>query len=308
MFHPHTRKEVASPYGFASDGKSTRPGVLVRSPTLMWYLSTTVKEMPLAFSKWWLRYYFGPDHPFKIRLMDFVHRLFGAPRFLTQTKPGAVLALDLVDLVSREILRSGSYHPEVLEAFDRVASTGEVLWDIGAHVGSVGLGCAARPWCQEVHCFEPFGPTAKRLRRNLELNPHLYVKAHEIALEENNTPRPFFSGLSGNIGVAGFGDYWGTESIELRPETGDELISSGKAPAPTLIKIDAEGSELAVLHGLKATFTARAPKAVIFETHLDLSGKPQDRGVHSWLEERGYQVTILDSGHPGPTQNAIAKR
>jgi FkbM family methyltransferase len=266
-----------------------------------------VNELSLFSSSWLLRYYFGSDHPFKIRLINFFHRQLGEPRFLTRTLSGAVLALDLVDLVSREVLRSGSYHPEVLAEFERVADNEEVLWDVGAHVGSIGLSCATRSWCREVHCFEPYPPTMKKLRRNRELNPKLNVQLHEIALAGDTAERPFFGGLSGNIGIAGFGDYWGTESIRIRPEKGDDLIAAGRATAPTLLKIDAEGSELAVLEGLAKTFASTPPKAVVFETHLAPDGKPSDQPVHLWLQERGYRIKVLTSSHPGPTQNAIAE-
>lgn len=271
------------------------------------YHLSSVNEFSLTLSNWWLRYYFGPDHPFKIRLIDFLYRQLGAPRFLTKTTSGAILSLDLNDLVSREILRSGSYQPEILETFDRVATKDEVLWDVGAHVGSIGLGCATRPWCREVHCFEPFSPTAKQLSRNIGLNPQLNVKAHKVALAESNVPREFYAGLPTNSGVAGFGGQWGTKSDTLRPEVGDDFIAEKKAAAPTLIKIDAEGAELSVLQGLAQTFQTSPPKAVIFETHFSDEGTPCDAPVRSWLEERGYRIKTLASNHPGPTQNALAE-
>ena len=46
----------------------------------------------------------------------------------------------------------------------------------------------------------------------------------------------------------------------------DELVSSGELPPPTVVKIDVEGAELAVLEGMRETIGAHRP-AIICELH-----------------------------------------
>lgn len=253
-----------------------------------------------------LRYYFGPDHKLKQRLWSWLHRLCGSPRFTIAYGRRAWLSLDIHDFIQFEILKEGFYEPEVWEALSSFAAQDEVVWDVGANIGSVGILAAVNPRVKEVHCFEPSPKTFADLERNCRLNPRLKITAHSVALSERSQVRPLFLGLTHNTGVAGFSPTWNAASVPVRCVTGDEWIEQGNAPAPTLIKIDVEGAEELVLRGLAKTLKNYPPKAIILEGHRDVQGTPLNESLHCYLKSLGYRCRQLSYPDDRATVNYLA--
>src|SRR5207245_2543107 len=81
-------------------------------------------------------YYLGPDHPMKLRLWTWLRRSTGYPLLTVRYCGRGWIALDERDYVQRYVLTDGLYEPEVWEALFSSAWDSEVLWDIGAHVGT----------------------------------------------------------------------------------------------------------------------------------------------------------------------------
>ena len=69
-----------------------------------------------------LAYYFGPDHPFKLRLWGWMRRWMKGARFRVRYAGVAWLALDETDFVQRHVLEHGAYEPEVWQALERSAA------------------------------------------------------------------------------------------------------------------------------------------------------------------------------------------
>src|SRR5262245_29400794 len=85
------------------------------------------------------RAYIAPDQSAKLRIWRWLYRLFGRPAVVVNYARGALLKLDYLDYVQSHILHSGAYEPEVWEVVSAFAERSEVLWDIGAHVGSFSI-------------------------------------------------------------------------------------------------------------------------------------------------------------------------
>src|SRR5437773_4539279 len=150
----------------------------------------------LRLSRVMLTYYFGPDHPLKLRLWSCLRKSTGYPLLTTPYCERGRLALDERDYVQRRIMTDGFYEPEVWEALFAVASESEVLWDIGAHVGTFTVRSMLDRRVAAVHAFEPDPVTRRSLELNVALNRDVgaHCSIHEEALGANVGESVLFRG------------------------------------------------------------------------------------------------------------------
>ncbi len=252
-------------------------------------------SLPTWISKPLLAYYFGPDHPAKQRLWYALYRLLGRPRFIVPYAETARLSLNMKDFIQFEILKNGQYELDVWESLVRYIDAKEVIWDIGANIGSFAFRAATHPGVQEVHAFEPSPTVFSQLAKNASLNPHLPVHLHAAALAKRSELRSFFSGLEGNSGVGGFFPHWQGPEIKVSTFCADGWIAQGRSPSPTLIKIDTEGAELEILQGMQQTLIHSPPKAIIFEAHW-MDNRLVSQPIVDFLGSVGFE-TLLPAPH-----------
>jgi FkbM family methyltransferase len=214
---------------------------------------------------------------------------------------GRTADLDLVDpyatAVQRLIRRSGlaSFEPEtaaaLLTLFEH-ADPGFVFYDVGANVGVYSAMAAVMFHPEAVHSFEPSPITARMLRTVAEAND-ANITIHECALSDvDGTATLFLSPESdaSNSLVEGFRDAAGQTTVVTR-RLDDVVRETGVAP--TVIKIDVETHEPAVLAGARKTLEAHRPYLVIevlFRSKVDL-GAPIGQAV----ADLGYSCYALDS-------------
>jgi FkbM family methyltransferase len=149
--------------------------------------------------------------------------------------------------------------------FLREQAQGGTLLDIGANVGSVSLLLADR--IGHALLFEPNPIAARRARENLLLN-NLPFEVHEEALSDTAGEIEFEDGggtSTCNRTVVGF-----STSVPTRKAirvTFDEFVSArGAFRLPvTLVKIDVEGHENAVLRGMEKFLAVQRPRLIMFE-------------------------------------------
>jgi FkbM family methyltransferase len=198
--------------------------------------------------------------------------------------------------------------------FDAVARSGpfngKMCWDIGAHIGYHALTFAAMLGeGGKVIAFEPSPANLSRLTMNLERNPTLgsRISIKPMALAENSGVAEFRfsddveSGISSGAHLTG-GTLPSDESIyesfgltQVQTATIDELVRSGEAPAPDLMKIDVEGAEAAVLRGGQEVIQARHP-VLLIEVHHILQMLEVCQLLIGW----GYHLEVLDREYAGP--------
>jgi FkbM family methyltransferase len=180
---------------------------------------------------------------------------------------------------------------------------GKVVYDIGSYEGifslfaarAVGKGgtlivCEPNPWC--------FNNT----RANLDLNRFSCTIlmenaaiADERKVEKMIQPKlePARSTFNDDIAerIKSSEEYL---TFETRVERLDDLIAERQWPAPDFIKIDTEGTELAVLKGARNTLAAHHPGLLI-----ELDGTTPEnwqsnyRAIHQLLTGLGYGVWDL---------------
>jgi FkbM family methyltransferase len=146
-----------------------------------------------------------------------------------------------------------------------------------------------------------------RLQANRELN-HLEVEIVGLALSNRSGFQTFHLGPPGNPGMSTLSP-WSAATYHgicvVATARGDDLVSGGLVPPPTVIKIDVEGHELPALEGLTNTLRRPSLNAVIFEDSGDAKTP-----VKMLLEDAGFtceRLNRLEHSHHG-LENFVARR
>ena len=197
-----------------------------------------------------------------------------------------------------------SYEHAFDEALRSETRAGDIVWDIGANIGLYTIAFSDAVGASGIVCaFEPAPSCHEELRRrcggrrnvrifNMALGERdgvlpMWLSAHPLDATHSLVPR--------ETGVAG------VPALEVRVVTGDQLIASGDAPFPDILKIDVEGFEEEVLRGLNETISNPKCRAVFCEVHfaiLDGRGKRQAPArIQRFLSDRGFQVLWTDASH-----------
>lgn len=158
---------------------------------------------------------------------------------------------------------TGQHELHVQETIARVLESGDVFFDVGAHIGMMTL-LAARRVGEDgrVVAFEPVEANRARLDRNLQLNAAAQVQVVDAAV----------GALPGRAELAYRGSSltWTLSPAESR-EDGDVLATdiltlddmADRYGLPALIKVDAEGAEVDVLRGGTAVIARRRSRFLV---------------------------------------------
>ena len=184
----------------------------------------------------------------------------------------------------------GEHEPTLQRALRAAVLPGTVVYDIGAHVGSIALGVARLVGPNgHVVAFEADPRNAEALRENRDRN-HLTRTLRIVSCavwSYSSKGISFRSGgekrgqggveMDGQRPVLGSG-----ELIDVPAVTLDDFVASG-GPAPQLVKIDVEGGEYDVLRGGDRLFSTQLP-LIAAEIHHKQAA---DR-MGPWLIEHQY--------------------
>jgi FkbM family methyltransferase len=196
----------------------------------------------------------------------------------------------------------GDLESSVQEAMRRHLGEGDVFFDIGANLGFFSLLGARYVGLEgRVYAFEPAPDNVTAIRQNAWVNGMYNIQVIQAAVSD--------AGGRGQLQVvedqswsklAEYGEHPLTEQVlEVDLVSVDEVVESGKAPPPRLVKIDVEGAELAVIEGMRRTMEAHRPAIVceLHDTHADFARR---------LDELGYDVTNLEGPEPVDAAGASA--
>ena len=197
----------------------------------------------------------------------------------------------------REIrrVRSISKEAALVERMVEFLSDEDIVYDIGANIGLIGLLLARHPKARalRVHCFEPEPRNFAQLQRNIVENGLTErISAHQIALAERAGELELFTrggpGEGRHSTVAPEGS---TGSIRIRAETASAFAASVGEP-PDLVKIDVEGAEGRVLAGMASLLRDHGPREIFMELHAkgDRDLMPEGTPIREWLAEHGYAL------------------
>lgn len=203
----------------------------------------------------------------------------------------------------------GTLEPPVQEALRRLLAPGAVFYDIGANVGFFTiLGARLVGPGGRVVAFEPVPACARAVARNAELNgfDHATVRAQAVGAAGGSATLLVVGEASWSH-LASTGRHADVrDELEVEVVAIDELVGAGEIPPPDVVKLDTEGAELQVLHGMRATIAEHRP-AIVCELH-DTNAE-----FCALMDELDYEPTNLDGPEPvldgGPVHAlALARR
>jgi FkbM family methyltransferase len=193
-------------------------------------------------------------------------------RVLSGLARGARLELDLA---FEKAYWLGHHEPETQDYLRKHVSRGDVVYDVGAHIGFFSV-CAARLGAV-VYAFEPDPANAQRVRRQAELNG-LRIHVVQAAVWDSCTGVTLFGGDSSS-------EWRAREQGSVPSVTLDAFAVEHESPV--LVKIDAEGAEGRVLRGAAELLRTRRP-AILCECH----GEESRNEVAGLLD--GYDIQLLE--------------
>lgn len=150
--------------------------------------------------------------------------------------------------------------PGQLSYAARLLRPDSVCFDLGANVGFYTLLFATR--AKHVYAFEPLPRNIRCLHRILEVNRINNATILPWAVSDKTTLSTFQQGENVAVGRLDPAGNHPTFTVAL-----DDFVST-YGRVPSVVKIDVEGAELAVLEGSRRLLTHHAP-TILLSTHSD---------------------------------------
>jgi FkbM family methyltransferase len=175
--------------------------------------------------------------------------------------------------------------------------SGDIVWDVGAYVGQFTKRLSDRVGPEgRVFSFEPNALSLVQLLEKTRDRPSVVVLP--VAL----------GGAAGSVNFLQRGALSRVASgappdtVSVRMATGDDLVDLGEVEPPCVLKIDVEGLELEVLHGLDRALSSPRLRVIFLEIHFRLlEERYPDRNapaeIVALLKARGYETRWLGASH-----------
>jgi FkbM family methyltransferase len=225
----------------------------------------------------------------------FLHRRFLPSREIwMQVKSGLAQGLWLRLRIPEEAgFWRGEHEPDIQQHIGSVARPGDVIYDVGAHLGSLALGAARIVGAAgggRVVAFDADPENVERLRQHAVRNQlqealqpvHAAIWSH-AATQEIAFRRGEVSFSQGGVEADGHRPVLaGSELIQVPVITLDRFVTAGNPP-PQLVKIDVEGGECEVLRGGPELFATHRPLLIVEVHHQEACD-----ALNDWLAEFRY--------------------
>lgn len=250
---------------------------------------------------------FRLGHPLLRRLLG----LFVPVRVVTRHRSGLRLELDR-RFGNQDTLfwTDGDIEPQLYWAIRTLVPIGGVFVDCGANVGLMGL-LARQYRMARVIFLEPHPRLAASVRRNLELNGFtadctlLQAAASDAPGEASFYENPRLDGSHSLHADWEGGD--GTLLGSVKTTTLAAVVADLRLPGIDFLKVDTEGHDLAVLHGLKDRLRPDFTRVVYAEMGRDataIAGLMTQTGYVGFslrpMVHRAVVRTLLDFERGGP--------
>ncbi len=192
-----------------------------------------------------------------------------------------------------------------LARFLRELRPGDVVYDIGANLGLYAVPAAMKlaalgpgPGGRTGHviAFEPVPQWADRLRANTRVNRLTNLDVFEVALSNFDGRADFVMKTQPGSGMGSLiGSYAETylsgepsDRIGVEVNRGDGFATRERLRKPTILKVDVEGAEHAVLDGLGPLLADPGCRFALIEVHHRLA--KSDHSVETLLRQLGFVI------------------
>jgi FkbM family methyltransferase len=250
-----------------------------------WYLSKFPLRDGKAFLYEWLHAVLKPGDRYAVVRLD----------------KGFAMKLDLADPEQLKVFFYGHYHERYeADLVQRLLSGDEVFWDVGANVGYFTLVAAtALANRGQIVAFEPGKNAYERLTENLALNAYGNIQTFPVAVTDGEGEAVLH--LVGDIAdssasLYSAGDTQAGQEV-CRTVALDHFLEAEGLRPPDLIKLDAEGAELAVLQGAQGLLAASPPLWLMEMEEKNLAAAGTSKAaVAQLLTGYGYRAAHLSKG------------
>ena len=160
--------------------------------------------------------------------------------------------LNIRDSIDRELFMNGYYEEKQLNILSKSIKKYSInsFIDIGSNIGIYSILMAKNHSNLTIHAFEPHKDAFKRLKKNIHLNSFSNrVYLYDYALSNKNGDSFFEAKNRFGFSQSGGAKISNEGNIKIKYKIGDDLIKIKYEHIA--IKIDTEGHELFVLHGIK---------------------------------------------------------
>jgi FkbM family methyltransferase len=224
----------------------------------------------------------------------------GAHVVRLSTPTGDVFDADLSSTLEWQLWAFGSYEPHLAELFGHLIRPGDRCVDVGANVGVHAVRLARLTGQDgEVIAIEPDPDVVRRTQRNITLNGLANVRVISAAASDLSGEMRLYRPGPGDTNRARASlhhhPYLTGVTTTVPVVTVDDVCAG--APV-SLIKIDVEGHEAAVLRGAAGTIARHTP-SLVFEYAPELGDVVQS--PFGWLAERGYAMFRIRAARHGVT-------
>lgn len=225
------------------------------------------------------------------------------------------LVLDPAAMSQRIMLEclaeSRFYEPETSQFVVSVLRPGDTFVDVGTHVGYFSMLSAAAVGAEgRVISFEPDGRNFASLSAHVRINGFEQVETYNAAVGARSGTAELFRNADNDGGHA----LWDVgkhsfnalsraapERVEVQMVHLDSVLATPEGPRPRVMKIDAEGAEMDVLRGARATLETNPIPYIICEVNRYALGQmgSSETEMRAYMTELGYETHLFQ---PGETQ------
>ena len=183
---------------------------------------------------------------------------------ITASLQGAKISVDARHReLGRILLGQGVWEPVQTRLFESLLQSGMVFVDVGAHVGYYTLLGARRVLPNgRVYAFEPAPDSFRALTRNIAQNGFSNVTAEPMAVSRASGSAIFTLSECDSASHSLARSLHAGRQIEVPTISLDDYFA-GREAKLGVVKIDAEGAELAILEGMQQIL-ARNPELILF--------------------------------------------
>jgi len=204
----------------------------------------------------------------KLRLVNLLAKVgsrFGGGRSSFPVTNGVRFEVDLHDRIQRQMW-AGCYEPHVRRCLSALLREGDVFLDVGAHIGFFTGVAAARVGPQgKVFAFEADPSNYAKLAHNVSrlpwvkaLNNAIWKESGRIVFERSSHQGELGWGTVTAVRDLGQGEHITVDAVSL-----DDWSVRFPVDQVRAIKIDAEGSEVAILAGSRKMIEKYRPLMIV---------------------------------------------